>query len=56
MRGLESAMKPAECFGEHERHEQDARTEDKHMLGLAQAEATDAADQHVADGEVEETP
>jgi len=49
-------VEPSECVGEHERHDQDARPEDEHVLGLAQIEAADTADEHVADCKVEEAP
>jgi hypothetical protein len=38
----------------HDRHDQGARPEDEHVLGLAQVEAPGAADEQVADGQVEE--
>jgi hypothetical protein len=38
----------------HERDGEDARPEDKRVLGLAQIKAAHTIDQRVADGEVEE--
>ena len=49
-------VEPSECTGKHERHDQDARPEDKHVPSLAQIEAADTADKQVADGKVEEAP
>ena len=49
-------MEASECAGKHERHEQDARSEDEHVLGLAKVEAADPTDEQVADREVEQTP
>ena len=54
--GLQPAVEPPECVGKHERHEQNAHPEGDHMLGLAQIEAADAADEQVGDGKVEEAP
>jgi hypothetical protein len=41
--GSESPVEPAESTGKHDRHDEDARTEDEHVLVLAQIEAPDAA-------------
>jgi ABC-type nickel/cobalt efflux system permease component RcnA len=49
-------VETSEDMGEHERHDQDACAEDEHVGGLAQIEAADAADEQVADGEIEEAP
>jgi hypothetical protein len=49
-------VESTECTSQPERHDQDARPEDEHVLGPAQVEAPDAVDQRVADGQVEETP
>jgi len=54
--GLLASVEAAECVGEHERHEQDARSEDQHMLGLAQIEVAYAADQKVSQAQIEEAP
>ena len=43
-------------MGEIQRHDQHARTQDKHMLGPAEIEAADAADKQVANGKVEKAP
>ena len=43
-------------MGKHDRHDQDARPEHDHVLGLTQIEVPDAADEHVAAGQVEEAP
>ena len=51
-----SAVEPTECMGKHDRHDQDARPEHDHVLGLTQIEVPDAADEHVAAGQVEEAP
>ena len=49
-------MEPSERAGKHERHDEDARPEDEHVLGLAQIKAAHTTDQQVADGKVEEAP
>ncbi len=54
--GSQSAVETGEGVGQHERHDQDARAEDEHVLILAQIEAADATDEQVADGKVEEAP
>ena len=46
-------MEPSEGVGQHQRHHQDARPEDKYVPGLAQIEAADPADEQVGDGKVE---
>ena len=49
-------MESSECVGKQQRHDQNARPEDEHVLGFAQIKATDTTDEQVADGEVEEAP
>ena len=49
-------MEATESPGAHERHHHDAGAENEHVLVLAQIEAPDAADEQVADDEVEEPP
>jgi hypothetical protein len=51
-----SPVNPSECAGEHQRHDQDARSEDEHVLRLAQVEVADATDELMANGKVEEAP
>ena len=50
------AVEASECAGQHERHEQNARAENKYMPGVAQVEAADTADEQVGDGKVEKAP
>src|ERR1039458_270534 len=56
MDGSHPAVEASECAGQHERHEQDARSEHKHMPGVAQVEAADTADEQVGDSKVEKAP
>ena len=49
-------METSERVGKHDRHDEDARPEDEHMLGLAQIKAAHTADEQVADGKVEQAP
>jgi hypothetical protein len=49
-------MEPTASMRQHDRRDQDVRTEDEHVLGLADIEVHDAADEQVAEGQVEETP
>src|ERR1019366_10801289 len=49
-------VEPSECAGKHYRHDQDARPEDEHVLGLAQIETADTADEQVADSQIEKAP
>jgi len=49
-------MEPSECTGKHQGHDQNARPEDEHVLGVAQIEAANMTDEQVADGKVEEAP
>jgi len=51
-----TTVKPSECVGKHERHDQDARPQDEDVLRLAQIETADTTDQQVADGKVEQAP
>ncbi len=46
----------SERVGQHKRHDQDARAENEHVLGLAKIEAADTADEQVTNGEVKEPP
>ncbi len=52
----QAAVQPAEGAGQHERNGYYASPKDEHMPGLAQLEGPHTADQHVADGQVKETP
>src|SRR5580692_6401186 len=54
--GSQSPVEPSECVGKHERLKQDARPEHQHMPGLAQIEAADTTDEHVAHSKIEEAP
>ena len=54
--GLEAAVEAAKSAGQHERHDENSSAEREHVAGIAQAEAADAADEHVGDGEVEKAP
>ena len=54
--GSQASVEPCECVGIQERHNDDARSEDDGVLGLAQIEAAHTTDKQVADGEVEEAP
>src|SRR5208337_1724298 len=54
--GSQPSVEPPECVGKHERHDQDARPQDEHVLILAQIEAADTTHEQIADGEVEEAP
>ena len=54
--GSPAAVEPCERVGEHDRHGQDARSEDERVLGLAQIEAPHTTDKQVADDEVEKAP
>jgi hypothetical protein len=49
-------MERPKCAGEQERHNQDARSKNQHMLGLAQIEAADPTDKQVGYDKVEEAP
>ncbi len=49
-------MEARESVGQHERHDEDACAEDEHVLGPAQIETADTADEQVANGKVEEAP
>jgi hypothetical protein len=49
-------VEPPEPVSEIQRHDQQARAQDKRVLGLAEIEAADTADKQVADGKVEEAP
>src|ERR1017187_9766754 len=51
-----SPVEPTERMGKHDRHDHDARTEEEHVLGLAEVEGPDSGDEQVADGQVEEPP
>lgn len=51
--GLQPAVEASEGPGEHHRHEQDARPEDKRLPDVAQVEVADATDEQIADREVE---
>src|ERR1039458_4568071 len=44
----QSAVESSKCVGQHERHEQNARSEYKHVPGVAQIEAADPADEQDA--------
>ena len=50
------AVEASERAGQHQRHEQYARSEDKHVPGVAQIEAAHPADEQIGYGEVEESP
>jgi len=54
--GSLASVEPCERVGKHERHDEDARPEDEHVLGLAQIKAARTTDQQVGDGKVEKTP
>jgi hypothetical protein len=41
-------VEPSEGTGKHERHGQDARPENEHVLGLVQIEAANTTDEQVA--------
>ena len=56
MDGSHPAVEASESSGQHERHEQDARSESEHVLGLAKIEAADPTDEHVPGRKVEQTP
>jgi hypothetical protein len=49
-------VEPPEPVGEIQRHDQYTRAQDKHVLGLAEIETADTADEQVADGKVEKAP
>ena len=49
-------MEASERLREHQRHEEDAGSECQHVRRLAQVEASDATDEEVGDGEVEQAP
>jgi len=46
-------VEPSGGAGKHYRHDQDAGSENKYALGLAQTEAADATDEQIADGKIE---
>jgi len=50
MDGSHSTVEASECAGQHERHEQNPRAEEKHMPGVAQgnnkSEHQDASSRH----------
>jgi hypothetical protein len=52
----QSSVEPTKSTGEHDRHDQDARAKDEHVLGLAEIEIPYTANQQVGNGEVEEPP
>jgi hypothetical protein len=54
--GSQSAVEATKCAGRHERHEQNARSEDKHVAGVTQIKAANPADEQVGNGEVEKSP
>ena len=56
MDGSQPTVESSECAGQHERHEQNPRAEEKHMPSVAQVEAANPADEQVGDGKVEKTP
>ena len=49
-------MQRPKSMSEHQRHDQDARPEDNHVLGLAQIEAADSTDEQVGYDKIEEAP
>jgi hypothetical protein len=49
-------MERPKSVGEHYRHNQDARPEGKHMVGLAQIEAAYSTDEQVSYGKIEKAP
>src|SRR5450432_1180502 len=52
----EPPVEPTESTGQHDRHDRDACAEDERVARLAQIEVSDATDEQVADGQVEEAP
>src|SRR5208282_1170836 len=52
----QAAVETAEGLGQHEGHGEDSGGEDEDGAGLAQVEIADAADEEIADGEVEKAP
>src|ERR1700722_6330588 len=52
----QSAVEPSECMGQHYRHDEHARPENKHVLGLAQIKVPNAAHEQIANREVEKAP
>jgi len=43
--GSQSPVEPSECVGQHKGQDKNAGPKHKHVLGLAQIEAADTADQ-----------
>jgi len=54
--GSHPSVEPPEPVGEIQRHDQYARAQDEHVLGLAEIEAADTADKQVGDGKIEKAP
>jgi hypothetical protein len=54
--GSQPAVQPPEGTRKHERHDQHARSKNKHVLGLSQVEASDTTDEQITNSEVEESP
>ena len=52
----QSPVKPPERMGKHERHNQDARSENEHVLGLTQIEVADTTDEQVGNPKIEQAP
>ena len=51
--GSHTPVEPCERVGKHERHNEDARTEDQRVLGLAQIKAANTTNKQVANGKVQ---